>query len=80
MSRFIGDEVADFFRRVVRDVTSYRDEHKIKRSDFMQLMMEMRSGHLEDDNGVKTDYSSKSIVPPLWKLISYEGLYRMHNV
>jgi cytochrome P450 family 6 len=36
----IDDDASQFYRRVIHDVIEYRKENKIKRNDFMSLLME----------------------------------------
>ncbi|XP_030376424.1 cytochrome P450 6a2-like [Scaptodrosophila lebanonensis] len=36
------DDVSDFYMRVVRETLEYRDQHKVQRNDFLNLLMELR--------------------------------------
>ncbi|XP_030376490.1 probable cytochrome P450 6a14 [Scaptodrosophila lebanonensis] len=36
------DDVSDFYMRVVRETLEYRDQNKVQRNDFLNLLMELR--------------------------------------
>lgn len=45
--------VTNFFRKAVKDTIEYREKHKITRSDFLQLLIQLKNNgklHEDDDN------------------------------
>ncbi|GAB0087595.1 hypothetical protein DMENIID0001_019230 [Sergentomyia squamirostris] len=44
-------EVEEFFMRLLRETTRYREKHNVQRNDFLSLLMQiMKTGKLEGDN------------------------------
>ena len=52
----IPSDIAEFFMNVVKDTITYREENKITRNDFMNLMIQIKNkGEIESEKGfVKT--------------------------
>lgn len=52
-SRLVKKEVSDFFVQVVADTVRYRETNNVTRSDFMQLLIDVRNGkeHKQERNG-----------------------------
>lgn len=47
----VRDDVAEFFMTVVKDVVEYREKNNVKRNDFMDLLLQLKSkGELNDEN------------------------------
>lgn len=47
---FVHDDVAYFFRNVVRETMEYREKHGVVRNDFLDLLMELKKyGRVADD-------------------------------
>lgn len=45
----VRDDVSEFFMKIVREVVEYRENNKVKRNDFMDLLLQLKSnGELED--------------------------------
>lgn len=39
----IRDDVSEFFMKIVKDVVEYREKNKIKRNDFMDLLLQLKN-------------------------------------
>jgi hypothetical protein len=52
LSRFTPSEVIDFFRRMTKEVMTYRQENNVKRNDFLQLLIQLKE-KAEDANNSK---------------------------
>uniref|UniRef100_A0A6P7EZ34 Cytochrome P450 6a2-like n=1 Tax=Diabrotica virgifera virgifera TaxID=50390 RepID=A0A6P7EZ34_DIAVI len=51
----VDHETEDFFMEAVRSTVRYREENNVYRTDFMQLLLELRNnGKLSDDQGVSS--------------------------
>ncbi|XP_055716561.1 probable cytochrome P450 6a21 [Phlebotomus papatasi] len=49
--KFNKPEVSEFFMRLLRETTEYRQKNNIKRNDFLSLLMQiMNKGKLDDDD------------------------------
>lgn len=47
-------QVTSFFRKVVKETISYRENNNVYRSDFMQLLVELKNNRkITDDDEVK---------------------------
>jgi cytochrome P450 family 6 len=45
-----SDDVEEFFMKIVKDVVEYRETNKIKRNDFMDLLLQLKNdGILAND-------------------------------
>ncbi|XP_055696248.1 cytochrome P450 6A1-like [Lutzomyia longipalpis] len=52
--RAIEEEISSYFMRVITETVRYREENKIVRSDFMDLLLRLKnSGNLETDGTVE---------------------------
>lgn len=51
--------VTSFFRKAVKDTIEYREKHKIARSDFLQLLIQLKNnGKLDEDNQKQNEATS----------------------
>ncbi|XP_055696565.1 probable cytochrome P450 6a23 [Lutzomyia longipalpis] len=49
--KFNKEDVSEFFMRILRETTEYREKNNIKRNDFLSLLMQiMKTGKLEGDD------------------------------
>lgn len=56
--RFADKDIEKFMRETIRQNLEYREQNKISRKDFFQLLMQLRNtGKVEDDDG---DWSTKA--------------------
>ncbi|KAH8371559.1 hypothetical protein KR093_008001 [Drosophila rubida] len=50
--RMLPDDVHEFFMRLVNDTMAYREKEKVKRNDFMEMLIELKQkGTFTMDNG-----------------------------
>lgn len=50
--KFINEEVSNFFLTTLKETIKFREDNKIKRNDFLQLLIQLKNkGQVEDENG-----------------------------
>lgn len=59
---FFDEEVASFFRGVVRDTLKYRTDNKIDRPDLLQLLMQAKKDIQKEADGKNIERTDSSVV------------------
>ena len=50
--KIVADDVSEFFMKIVKDVVEYREKNKVKRNDFMDLLLQLKNdGSIDEENG-----------------------------
>uniref|UniRef100_A0A336KHH7 CSON003180 protein n=1 Tax=Culicoides sonorensis TaxID=179676 RepID=A0A336KHH7_CULSO len=60
--RVIREEVTNFFMKVVQDTVQYRETHKIKRNDFMDLLLNLKNTANETERLTFNEIAAQSFV------------------
>ncbi|KAJ8940730.1 hypothetical protein NQ318_005481 [Aromia moschata] len=53
--RTISKDVGDFFGKVIEDTVNYRENNGVVRRDFLQLLIDIKNGVGQEENGEKGD-------------------------
>ncbi|XP_067006558.2 cytochrome P450 6k1 [Anabrus simplex] len=66
--KFMNEEVSNFFRRMIKEAVTYREENKIFRNDYLDMLVQIKNkGRVDDDassiiiGGVKMEYTDEEI-------------------
>lgn len=47
----IDPDIINFFYNLVKETVEYRENHSYKRNDFLQTLIELKNGQVEDKTG-----------------------------
>lgn len=47
----IDPDIISFFYSLVKETVEYRENHCYKRNDFLQTLIELKNGQVEDETG-----------------------------
>jgi cytochrome P450 family 6 len=58
--KILPEDISSFYMNVVRDTVKYREDNKVERNDFMDLLIKMKNSNGDDKltlNQVRTFHS-----------------------
>ncbi|KAM7343839.1 cytochrome P450 6A1-like isoform 2-T2 [Cochliomyia hominivorax] len=72
--RILPDDVHQFFMKTITDTINYREQHKIQRNDFLNILLEMKNNENDKSSLGGFETSSSTVTYALYELSQHQDL------